>query len=161
MSCISSCPSNGALRVIFLVLEAVLFGLFTLCMMCDQYSVIMTGTTQIDRLKGETTETLGLREVFGGASPKFALHWLLPVNIWFPRSVKNQLLGYVLEEELAFSDDESTEVDSFMASDGGGSGSDDIASSHSPPAVVTTETLEGGWSVEKHVPSGGDAARMV
>lgn len=55
-----------------------------MCMMCDQYSVITTGTTQIDRLKGEVTDNLGLREVFGGADRKFALHWLLPVNIWFP-----------------------------------------------------------------------------
>lgn len=146
------CPSNGALRIVFLVLEAVLFGLFTLCMMCDQYSVIMTGTTQIDRLKGETVETLGLREVFGGASPRFSLQWLLPVDIWFPRSVKHQLLGYVLEEELVLSDDD-TDLESFLPSDSGASSAaDELVSSLSPPPVVTTETLEGGWSVEKRVP---------
>lgn len=82
-----SCPSHGALRVVFLVLEAVLFGLFTMCMMCDQYSMITTGMTQIDRFKGEVTDTLGIREVFGGASKRFALHWLLPVRIWFPTYV--------------------------------------------------------------------------
>lgn len=70
-----------------LVLEAVLFGLFTLCMMCDQYSVITTGATQIDRLKGEVGDSLGIREVFGGASHGFSLHWLLPVSIWFPTYV--------------------------------------------------------------------------
>jgi hypothetical protein len=53
-------------------------------MMCDQYSVITTGTTQIDRLKGEVSENLGIREVFGGTSKKFNISWLLPVNIWFP-----------------------------------------------------------------------------
>ncbi|GLD93019.1 hypothetical protein PINS_up001611 [Pythium insidiosum] len=112
-----SCPTHAALRVIFLVVEAVLFGLFTLCMMCDQYSVILTGTTQIDRLKGEVSESLGIREVFGGASSKFTYQWLLPADVWFPASVKLQLLGYVLEEELATSDDEETERESFPVSD--------------------------------------------
>lgn len=83
----SSCPSHGAFRVVLLVLEAVLFGLFTLCMMCDQYSVITTGATQIDRLKGEAGDSLGIREVFGGAGEGFSLHWLLPVSIWFPTYV--------------------------------------------------------------------------
>uniref|UniRef100_K3WKJ1 Palmitoyltransferase n=1 Tax=Globisporangium ultimum (strain ATCC 200006 / CBS 805.95 / DAOM BR144) TaxID=431595 RepID=K3WKJ1_GLOUD len=144
-----NCPSSGAIRVVFLVLEAVLFGLFTMCMMCDQYSVITTGATQIDRLKGEVTDNLGIREVFGGASRRFSLHWLLPVNIWFPTSLKNQILGYVLEEELLCSDDELTEADSFLP---------DTPDSLS---VTMTETLEGGWSVEKRVPSGGSAAEIV
>lgn len=76
-----------ALRVIGLVAAAVLFGLFTLCMMCDQYSVILTGTTQIDRMKGEAVENLGIREVFGGATAKFNWYWLVPVEIWFPSYV--------------------------------------------------------------------------
>ncbi|KAE9020093.1 hypothetical protein PF011_g5567 [Phytophthora fragariae] len=138
-----SCPTYGAIRVVCLILEAVLFGLFTMCMMCDQYSVITTGTTQIDRLKGEAADSLGLREVFGGPDFKFSLHWLLPVNIWFPTSVKNQVLGYVLEQELIFSEDESSEMDTFLDDD-----------SVSETAItMTTETLEGGWSVEKRVPA--------
>jgi palmitoyltransferase len=143
-----NCPSHGAFRVMMLVLEAVLFGLFTLCMMCDQYSVITTGATQIDRLKGEVGDSLGIREVFGGASHGFSLHWLMPVSIWFPTSLKNQILGYVLDSELVGSEDEATETDSFL--------------SESPDAgasVTMTETLEGGWSVEKHVPS--DSAAIV
>ncbi|GAB9466587.1 hypothetical protein Gpo141_00003958 [Globisporangium polare] len=144
-----NCPSYGALRVVFLVLEAVLFGLFTMCMMCDQYSMITTGMTQIDRFKGEVTDTLGIREVFGGASKRFALHWVLPVSIWFPTSLKNQILGYVLESELACTEDESTETDSFLPeSPDGSSGASERMSS-----VTMTETLEGGWSVEKRVPS--------
>lgn len=70
--------------MVFLVLEAVLFGLFTMCMMCDQYSVITTGATQIDRFKGEVADNLGIREVFGGLNSKFSIDWILPVNIWFP-----------------------------------------------------------------------------
>ncbi|TMW63283.1 hypothetical protein Poli38472_002224 [Pythium oligandrum] len=142
-----SCPTHAALKVICLVVEAVLFGLFTLCMMCDQYSVITTGTTQIDRLKGEAADTLGIREVFGGANSKFSLQWLLPVNIWFPASVKHQILGYVLEEDLAYSDDELTEQESFLSS------------SPSDTAITMKETLDGGWSVETHLPS--DPSQVV
>ncbi|GMF34688.1 unnamed protein product [Phytophthora fragariaefolia] len=119
-------------------------------MMCDQYSVITTGTTQIDRLKGEAADSLGLREVFGGSDCKFSIHWLLPVNIWFPTSVKNQVLGYVLEHELVFSEDEASEMDTFLDDD-----------SVSETAItMTTETLEGGWSVEKRVPA-SDASEVV
>ncbi|KAI9921618.1 hypothetical protein PsorP6_002186 [Peronosclerospora sorghi] len=135
------CPTYGAIRVVCLILEAVLFGLFTMCMMCDQYSVITTGTTQIDRLKGEIRENLGLQEVFGGANTKFAMHWLLPVNIWFPSSVKHQVLGYVMEHELNLSEDDSSEMDTLM--------NDDSASDTA--TTMTTETLEGGWSVEKRL----------
>ena len=38
------------------IIEALLFGLFTLCMMCDQWSVVLSSMTQIDRLKGETVK---------------------------------------------------------------------------------------------------------
>ncbi|TDH70725.1 hypothetical protein CCR75_009092 [Bremia lactucae] len=138
-----SCPTYGAIRVVCLIMEAVLFGLFTMCMMCDQYSVITTGTTQIDRLKGETTDNLGLHEVFGGLDCKFSLHWLLPINIWFPASVKNQVLGYMLEHELLLSEDEASEVDAFLDND----------TSLKIATTMTTETLEGGWSVEKRIPT--------
>jgi hypothetical protein len=40
------------------------------------------------------------------------------------------------------SEDELTETDSFISSD-----------SAMDKAIVTKETLEGGWSVEKHVPN--------
>ncbi|KAG9413899.1 hypothetical protein AC1031_013110 [Aphanomyces cochlioides] len=139
-----TCASNGLMHIVCLCMEAILFGLFTLCMMCDQYSVITTGTTQIDRLKGETIESLGIREVFGGTTTRIALHWFLPINIWFPESIKDQLLGYALEEMTLVSGDDPTELDGFLPSNaaemGSGSGG------------VFTEKLEGGWSVEKHVP---------
>ena len=60
------------------VVEAILFGLFTMCMMCDQWSVVLTATTQIDRLKGRK-EAAGKRvwcqnltEVFGGPADNIA-----------------------------------------------------------------------------------------
>lgn len=55
----------------------------------------------------------------------------------------------MLESELGGgSEDEATETDSFLTE------SPDASSS-----VTMTETLEGGWSVEKHVPS--DSAAIV
>jgi len=44
-------PSDGYLLVVFLLVESILFGLFTLCMLGDQISTIATNMTQIDRLK--------------------------------------------------------------------------------------------------------------
>lgn len=38
----------------FLGGQAMLFGLFTMCMVCDQWEVVSTNQTQIDRLKGES-----------------------------------------------------------------------------------------------------------
>lgn len=43
------------LPLVGLMVEALLFGLFTFCMMVDQWDVVMTNLTHIDRLKGETS----------------------------------------------------------------------------------------------------------
>jgi len=61
------------LNLVGLIVEAILFGLFTCCMMVDQWDVVMTNVTHIDRLKGETgfgflddtSRMLGINEVFG------------------------------------------------------------------------------------------------
>ena len=106
-----------AIHSILLVVEAVLFGLFTFCMMCDQYSVISTGATQIDRLKGEVNDSLGIREVFGGSDDRFAWHWLFPVQIWFPSSIKDTILGYALESDIAEDDEDHSELEFFLPKD--------------------------------------------
>jgi len=49
-------PSD-LLPLIGLTVEALLFGLFTICMMVDQWDVVMTNLTHIDRLKGEHHHT--------------------------------------------------------------------------------------------------------
>lgn len=43
---------NDLLPLVGLTVEALLFGLFTICMMADQWDVVMTNLTHIDRLKG-------------------------------------------------------------------------------------------------------------
>lgn len=73
-----------------LVVTAVLFGLFTMCMLCDQLHSISTNTTGIDRLKGHAAGSnsnlrANLAEVFGGEpTDGFSLMWLLPTPIRYP-----------------------------------------------------------------------------
>lgn len=72
------------------------------------------------------------------------------LSVLLSRSVKNQVLGYVMEHELIFSEDEASEMDTFLDDD-----------SVSDTAItMTTETLEGGWSVEKRIPA-SDASEVV
>lgn len=60
------------LKVLGLLVESVLFGLFTMCMMCDQSGVVSSRITHIDRLKGlELRDTIsGVAEVFGVGRPR-------------------------------------------------------------------------------------------
>jgi hypothetical protein len=43
-------------QVVMLLVESILFGLFTMCMMADQSESISSNQTQIDRLKNEKFE---------------------------------------------------------------------------------------------------------
>ena len=40
------------IHIIFLLVESILFGMFTICMLADQLESVSTNMTQIDRLKG-------------------------------------------------------------------------------------------------------------
>jgi len=98
------------LNLIGLVVEAMLFGLFTLCMMCDQWSVVTSRLTHIDRLKGETSSSMngrfkkssGLNEVFGigrklgsNRQDSFRADWLSPfVSACFPSSMQDEIMGF-------------------------------------------------------------------
>ncbi|KAJ1454427.1 DHHC palmitoyltransferase-domain-containing protein [Pelagophyceae sp. CCMP2097] len=85
--------------------SSVLFGLFTSCMLCDQWSVVQTHVAKIDRLKGdELSVSNEVNEVFGGRSRGFALHWLLPTDVFFPQSVHDDVMGF----RLPRSDDEAS-----------------------------------------------------
>ena len=83
--------------VLTLCAAALLFGLFTGCMMVDQSAVVATGQTQIDRFHGahgaappppgaaagKDERARALEEIFGGdpARDGFRWHWLLPTPI--------------------------------------------------------------------------------
>jgi hypothetical protein len=87
-----------------LVVEAILFGMFTICMMIDQSSVVSSKMTHIDRLKGGDDETAssvaGVIEVFGisakrGNDPRFRPDWLSPfAKVCFPSSLEDEVMGF-------------------------------------------------------------------
>ena len=81
---------------VIVAISAVLFGLFTSCMLCDQWTVLSTNVAKIDRLKGTTTSVSEINEVFGGKTRHFQLHWLLPTPVTFPSSVLDDVLGYTM-----------------------------------------------------------------
>jgi len=98
--CRGECGStNQHLLSVFLLVEAVLFGLFTLCMKGDQISVVTTNQTQIDKLKNHRHEVLvEYNEVFGCTSDtKFHPLWLIPIPAALPDGVRERLLGYRIE----------------------------------------------------------------
>jgi hypothetical protein len=100
------------LSILGLFVEAVLFGLFTSCMMIDQAGVVMTKMTHIDRLKGGDdggSSLEGVVEVFGLHSQKleksdssgslagssFRPDWLSPFHrICFPSSLQDEIMGF-------------------------------------------------------------------
>ncbi|CAM9812270.1 unnamed protein product, partial [Ectocarpus sp. 4 AP-2014] len=98
---IGACHYSPAkdMGVVFLVVEAMLFGLFTMCMVCDQWEVVSTNQTQIDRLKGETHSqpSLEINELFGGSSRnggRFRLDFFLPTRVSFPADIWEEVMGY-------------------------------------------------------------------
>jgi hypothetical protein len=93
------------LTILGLLVEALLFGMFTFCMIFDQMDVITSKVTHIDRLKGlDLSSTLaGVTEVFGvgvrgGAGIKesrFRPDWLSPfTRVCFPPSVQDEVMGF-------------------------------------------------------------------
>ena len=95
------------LNLLGLVVEAVLFGMFTSCMMFDQSDVISSKMTHIDRLKGGgevgVASLGGGAEVFGvGArgghgtnSSRFRFDWLSPfAKVCFPPGIQDDIMGF-------------------------------------------------------------------
>jgi len=95
------------LNILGLFVEAILFGLFTSCMMVDQASVVMTKMTHIDRLKGGGEDNVGssalagVIEVFGLNQKKvdnggrFRSDWLSPFHrICFPTTLHDEIMGF-------------------------------------------------------------------
>uniref|UniRef100_A0A7R9YF09 Palmitoyltransferase n=1 Tax=Pinguiococcus pyrenoidosus TaxID=172671 RepID=A0A7R9YF09_9STRA len=148
---------SGLLWVIMLLMESILFGSFTLCMVFDQWEVIQTGATQIDRLKGETFELRkDVNEVFGGHGTHFAWHWLCPVEAAFKKAIWSEILGYctpataigemsynhVIEGRSPNGVEETVkDVEAGLGRTGG------KVSGESHPTVVETQK-QGEWSVE-------------
>ena len=92
-----ACGNEGHLLfVLFLFIESMLFGLFTLCMLGDQLSSLRTNQTQIDKLKNEKHEVrVEVNEVCGTPS-ELAFHWgwFFPLPVAFTETVREKVLGY-------------------------------------------------------------------
>lgn len=88
------------LLVIFLVIEAILFGLFTMCMIGDQWTTISSNQTQIDRLKNTKYQYQEeVNEVCGSPSHvNFSWSWFLPIAVKFSDDLKHRIYGFRLEE---------------------------------------------------------------
>jgi len=97
---------NETLSTIFLLVESILFGLFTFCMMSDQASAIADNQTQIDRLKNEKHEVKSaVNEVFGTPSEvSCSWWWIIPVPVEFPESVRDVVRGYRLSSDMTYSE---------------------------------------------------------
>lgn len=90
------------LAILGLLIESLLFGMFTSCMMVDQSGVVFSKLTHIDRLKGVDIggSLAGITEVFGVGrrgvnSSSFRLDWLSPfARVCFPPSVRDEVMGF-------------------------------------------------------------------
>jgi hypothetical protein len=96
-----NCVTNANENIlgVLLLVESILFGLFTLCMIADQGSSISSNQTQIDRLKNMRHEapahTLEVNEVFGTpGNISCQWTWIIPIVVQFPDNLKDKILGY-------------------------------------------------------------------
>lgn len=117
------------LSILGLFVEAILFGLFTSCMMFDQSGVVTSNITNIDRLKGaaaddpNTKSLAGVIEVFG-LNPKkgldlatnFRADWLSPFHrICFPTTLRDEMMGFCKPCSTSMrKNDEETEMSPMM-----------------------------------------------
>jgi len=75
-------PPATIIFLIFLVFEGLLFGIFTMVMLCTQLKAVISDETTIENLKREKREKEGdwqlrLQQVFGG---KLSVSWLSPFS---------------------------------------------------------------------------------
>jgi len=145
-----SCLDHPAdlLKILGLLIEAILFGMFTSCMMFDQYEVIHSKMTHIDRLKGADVggALAGVTEVFGVGKPrggsaasspdnftKFRWDWLQPFGrVCFPETLQDEVLGFCRPVKLAPARTSSSRKGT--------------APSVAPPASTSTSEVELGGS---------------
>ena len=96
---------SSTFLLVFLVMESVLFGLFTLCMMADQLSSISSNQTQIDRLKNAKHDRhqQEVDEVCGTAVSVYCSpSWALPIPmVVSDSSLRERIFGYRLSISIS------------------------------------------------------------
>jgi hypothetical protein len=89
--------------IIALLIASGIFFIFTVIMILEQIDTIRTGKGKIARMKqrvgasGSTeyeTVTEEFNEMFGGTSPNVAWHWFVPIQVRYPKKMKQVVLGY-------------------------------------------------------------------
>lgn len=89
-----------------LLAESFLFGMFTLCMLADQHTSVVSHTTKIDRLKGKISspydlnkaEKVEINEICGGSGDVlFDWKWLYPTSVLFDEMILDHVMGYRLK----------------------------------------------------------------
>ena len=99
--CMTTSGPTAALHLIGVMVLAMLFGLFTLCMVCEQITTVSTNQTTIDRMKGglvtgeRRSMMENLAEVFGGTGP--SITWILPTQVHFENPELS--FGYIVTED--------------------------------------------------------------
>lgn len=102
-------------------------------MVIDQWDVVMTNVTHIDRLKGDSHKedaVAGIHEVFGSGSvkrgngSKFRPDWLSPfTNVCFPSHLEDQIMGFckpcMRVAKVKEEDYEMTPINASAGSNGG------------------------------------------
>lgn len=116
-----SCQVIFTSDVTFLFFLALLYMMFTSCMLFDQVEAVRSNISKIARMKLErenidvvsassstVNSELGrvsnqFNEIFGGTSIKIAWHWFFPIPIRFPEGMYDAVMGY--EYDSSFGDE--------------------------------------------------------
>jgi DHHC palmitoyltransferase len=89
--------------IIALLIISCIFFIFTVIMILEQIDTIRTGKGKIARMKQRVgasgcteyeTVTEEFNEMFGGTSPNLAWHWFVPIQVRYPKKMKQVVLGY-------------------------------------------------------------------
>lgn len=104
----ASCTAIVSVEALVLFVLSILFLLFTLSMLVEQYDAMKSNISKIARLiikrDGSNVITDGydrvstkFNEIFGGDDANFAWHWLLPIPVWFPDGMHDQVMGFTYD----------------------------------------------------------------
>ena len=156
LSCIreydmNACGTPGEnLLVIFLMVESVLFALFTLIMIGDQMSVIFNNQTKIEKLKNtKFASVVEINEIFGSSSKaSWRWHWLYPTPARFSSQIRDQIYGFRIASKA--SDGNSLPEDMLLGKSTIDSNGNITPSSMGSPKTSSLDLLSTSNSPDRH-----------
>jgi len=134
-----------------LLIVAVVFMIFTFCMLIEQIDAIQTNSSKIARMKMRVGQggtelarvTEEFNEMFGGTSNAVAWHWFLPLEVRFPRGMKKVVLGYEWDETFDAVPYEEPSFNHGSTMTVGGAGTDEETGLVELTRVPSTAALPG------------------